>query len=83
MPVEGSRRFSEVSRLGAFPLVLPVLLAALATWVAWRNRRLALSLATAALLAFCVLTGLSMGWGYLPGAGAMLWALIVCLDAGS
>ena len=80
VPVETSRSFAEVSRTGALPLVVPVLLAALATWAAWQNKKLALSLATAALLAFCLLAGFSIGPGYVVGAGAMLWALLVRVD---
>ena len=80
IPREVSHRFSEVSRLGVFPLVVPVLLAAAATWAAWRNKRLALSLSTVALLAFCVLAGFSIGQGYIVGGGAMLCALLVRLD---
>jgi hypothetical protein len=76
-----SHRFSDVSRLGAFPLVVPVLLAAAATWAAWRNKRLALSLSTAALLAFCILAGFSVGGGYIVAGAAMLLALLARLDA--
>ena len=81
VPVETSRRFADISRWGAVPLVVPVLLAALATWGAWRDKRLALGLSTAALLAFCVLAGFSIGTGYLWGGTAMLWALLIRLDA--
>lgn len=81
VPVEVSRRFSDVSLLGAVPLAVPVLLAAAATWAAWRNKKLALSLSTAALLAFCILAGFSIGGGYIVGGAAMLWALLVRVDA--
>jgi hypothetical protein len=30
---------------------------------------------------FCVLAGFSIGRGYIPGGGAMLWALLVRFDA--
>ena len=79
--MEVSRRFAEVSRLGALPLIVPVLLAALATWAVWYDKKRALLLATAALLVFCVLAGFSIGPGYVPGGGAMLWALLVRFDA--
>jgi hypothetical protein len=81
VPVDVSRRFADISLLGAFPLAVPVMLAALATWAAWRNKKLLLLLATAALLAFCVLSGFSIGRGYVLGGGAMLWALLVRFDA--
>ena len=81
VPFEDSRRFADNSRLGALPLVVPVVLAAWATWAAWRNSRLSLSLSTGALVAFCILAGFSIGRGYLPAAGAMVWALLVRLDA--
>ena len=77
VPVEVSRRFADVSLLGAFPLVVPVLLAALATWAAWHNKKLVLLLTTGALLTFCVLAGFSIGGSYLLGGGALLWALLV------
>jgi hypothetical protein len=66
--------------LGAFPLVVPVLLAASAMWAAWRKHRLGLLLATSAFLAFCLLAGFSVGPAYILGGGAMIWALIVLLD---
>jgi hypothetical protein len=72
VPVEAVQTFADVSSLGAFPLVVPVLLAAFGTWAAWRSKKRALLLATAALLAFCVLAGFSIGGGYLVGGGAML-----------
>jgi hypothetical protein len=53
----------------------------LATWAAWRNKKLVLLLATTALLAFCVLAAFSIGAGYILGGGAMLWALLVRVDA--
>ena len=81
VPVEVSHTFAEVSLWGALPLVVPVLLAALAMWAAWRNKRLALLVSTAALLAFCVLAGFSIGRGYVLGGGAMVWALLVLFDA--
>jgi len=81
VPFDSYRRFADSSRLGALPLLMPVMLATLATWAAWRNKQLLLSLTTALLLAFCVLTGFSIGTGYFPAAGAMLWALLVRFDA--
>jgi hypothetical protein len=80
VPFDVSHRFAEVSGLGAFPLVVPVLLAASATWATWRKNRLGLALATSAFLAFCVLAGFSIGPAYILGGGAMIWALIVLFD---
>jgi len=80
VPVEVVHTFADVSGLGAFPLVVPVLLAAFGTWAAWRNKKRALLLATAALLAFCVLAGFTIGGGYLLGGGAMLLALLTALS---
>lgn len=80
VPFDVSHRFADVSALGAFPLIVPVLLAASATWAAWRKSRLGLLLATTLFLAFCVLAGFSVGPAYILGGGAMIWALIVLLD---
>ena len=81
VPFESYRRFADLSRLGALPLLIPVMLATLGVWAAWRNKQLLLSLTTAMLLVFCVLAGFSIGRGYFPAAGAMLWALLVRFDA--
>lgn len=83
VPFAGTHRFSERSLLGPLPLVVPVLLAGCAAWAAWRNRKITLSVATGALLAFCLLAGFSIGRGYIPGGGLMLWALLALFDAES
>lgn len=77
VPVESVRRFADISLFGPLPLIVPVVLAAFGTWAAWRNRRLPLLLATAALLVFCFVTGFSIGRGYVLGGGALLWALLI------
>jgi len=74
VPFEASYRFTEISLFGPLPLAVPVVMAGWATWAAWGNKRVALSLATAGLLAFCLLAGFSIGPAYVPAGGAMVWA---------
>jgi hypothetical protein len=55
------------------------MLAGCATLAAWYRKRLALSVATAVLLLFCLLAGFSIGLVYMPGGGLILAALTVLL----
>ena len=73
------RSFSEVSGLGVVPLVVPIVLVGLATWVAWRQRTLALGAITLMLGVFCFITGFSIGRAYVPIASVLLVATLVNL----
>jgi hypothetical protein len=77
VPIETTRRFADISLFGPVPLLIPVLLAGLATWGVWRRRRIAALIATALLLVFCFLAGFSIGPGYVVGAGAIVWSVLL------
>ena len=64
--------FSEVSGLGAVPLVIPILFAGLAAWAARRGQRVALGVAALLLTVFTFISGFSIGGAYIPAA----WLLI-------
>ena len=81
VPFQQTRRFADVSLLGATPLVVPVLLAAWGAFAAWRNRGWQLAVSTGLLAVFCFLGGFSIGSGYLPGAAGLVLAAVVRLDA--
>jgi hypothetical protein len=69
--------FSEVSGLGVEPLVIPIILVALATWAAWRQRTLLLGTLTLVFAAFSFITGFSIGAAYVPGVSALLVATLL------
>ena len=73
VPAVWEPSFSEVSGLGAVPLLIPVLFAALAAWAAWRGRPVTLGVAALLLAVFTFITGFSIGGAYIPAA----WLLIV------
>jgi hypothetical protein len=77
------RSFSEVSGLGIGPLIFPVFLSAIGAWAAWRHRGALLFLVTFVLLAFCVVSGFSIGLAYVPAGAALLWAALANLDGQS
>ena len=66
------RSFSEMS--GVTPLIIPVLIAAVAAWAAWRGHRATLGVAAFLLVAFTLITGFSIGATYLPADGLLLLA---------
>lgn len=72
--------FSDVSLLGVVPLIVPVLLAALAARAAWSGRRVTLGVAAVLLAVFTFISGFSIGGFYLPAAGLLVvaagWAAI-------
>ena len=73
--------FGDHSLLGPVPLLIPLVIAGVGVWGAWRGRWLPLAIATAIMLVFVVLTGFSIGSGYVPAVAALTWALIAQLDA--
>ena len=79
--IKGAQSFAERSALGPVPLLIPVLLAALGAWAIWRRRLLPAALAAGVLLVFTVLAGFSIGAGYVPAAGALVWAIIARADS--
>lgn len=68
---EKYERFQDVSYFGAVPLVVPVILASLATLAAWARRALVLFLLALMLTVYGFVTGFSIGSAYMP-AGAVL-----------
>ena len=83
VPVQTSRRFADVSLFGPAPLVVPVVLAGLATWAVWGGRSIAALVTIAILLLFCFVAGFSIGPAYLLGGGALAGALAIVLASPS
>lgn len=73
----GGNPFADVSLFGPAPLIVPALLAALATWAAWRRRRGWLVVATLLACVFTFASGFSIGGFYLPAAAALVFATLV------
>ena len=76
VPTVRYQSFSDVSLFGAAPLIVPVLIAAIAAWAAWRSRRVVLGFAAFLLVAFAFISGFSIGRGYLPASALLLAALL-------
>jgi hypothetical protein len=76
IPLESYRSFSDVSDFGALPLIIPVVLAVLATWAAWTGRKAILALATALIIGYSFITGFSIGSAYHPAAGILVLATV-------
>jgi hypothetical protein len=70
------RSFSEVSLFGPAPLMVPVLIAAVAAWAAWRSHRVVLGFAAFLLVVFTFISGFSIGAGYVPASGLLLAAVL-------
>jgi hypothetical protein len=75
-----SRSFADISALGPVPLIIPVLLTGISAFAVWRRRVTPAVIATVVLLAFVVLGGFSIGPGYLPAVGALIWAVVALSD---
>jgi len=73
--------FASESALGPLPLIVPVVLAGIATWSALRRHRWALISATVLLAFFTFITGFSIGLFYLPAAASLVVACVVALAA--
>jgi hypothetical protein len=73
----GDRSFSEVSLLGPAPLIVPVSIAAIGTWAALRSRRVVLGLAAFLLAVFTLISGFSIGRGYIPASALLVLAAIL------
>jgi hypothetical protein len=65
------RPFAEVSGYGALPLIVPVFIAIIATYAAFRGLRLVLALSMILFVVFTFITGFSIGGAYLPCAGLL------------
>lgn len=71
----GGRYFSEVSHLGAVPLVIPALISLFALWSIFKLKILMLTLATVLLSVFWLISGFSIGIAYTP---AVTLLVLVC-----
>jgi hypothetical protein len=78
-PIDRFRSFSDVSLFGPAPLILPVLIAGLATWAAWRTHRGVLGFAALLLAVFTSISGFSIGSGYLPASGLLVLAALLAM----
>jgi hypothetical protein len=79
----GYRCFSDVSLFGPAPLVVPVLIAAVAVWAAWRSRRVVLGFSAFLLAVFTFISGFSIGRGYVPASGLLVLAAVLAAFPGS
>jgi len=77
----GTQSFAEASALGPIPLLIPVLLAAIAAWAIWRRRILPAALAAGLLLVFVILAGFSIGAGYVPAVAGLIWAFVALAES--
>lgn len=73
--------FSSVSHLGTLPLIVPVVVAAIAAWSAFRNHRRVLLGATILLTLYSLVTGFSIGLFYMPAAGALVVATVLAFSS--
>jgi len=83
VPAVQSQPFSEVSLLGPAPLIVPVVISAVAAWAAWRSHRVVLGFAAFLLAVFTFISGFSIGAGYLPASGLLFLAAVVAPILGS
>lgn len=77
VPEVGYQSFSDISRFGPAPLIVPVLIATIGAWAAWRNRRVVLGFAAFLLAVFTFISGFSIGAGYLPASGLLMVAAVL------
>ena len=77
------RAFSDVSHFGAVPLIIPAVLALLATWAASRGSRIGLGVAALSFSGFTFVSGFSIGGAYLPAAGSLILATLFAMLLGS
>jgi hypothetical protein len=75
------RSFSDISRFGIFPLMVPVALAAGATWLAFGQHVVGLWLVTAIFGGYCLVGAWSIGLAYLPAAAGLFLTSILRMEA--
>lgn len=83
VPAVRYQTFSEVSHFGPAPVIVPVLIAAIGAWAAWRSHRVVLGFAAFLLAVFTFISGFSIGRGYLPASGLLLLAAVLAPFLGS
>jgi hypothetical protein len=75
----GSRYPSLIEALAM--ISVPAVVSSVGSWAAWRGRRWLLLVATAVVGLFSLVTGFSIGAGFVPSFGLLVWAFIASLDA--
>jgi hypothetical protein len=75
--------FSSISGCGALPLIIPVLIAALATWAALTRHTIVLGVAAGLLAGFAFLAGFSIGAAYLPPSAMLILAAAAAFAFGA
>jgi hypothetical protein len=70
------RPFLSVSMLGPAPLLIPILIAALAVRCVRRRARVGFFGTALLMVLFCFVTGFSIGSSYLPAAALLLLAIL-------
>ena len=75
--MEEYRSFSDVSQWGAAPLIVPIVLAAFATWAAWTGRKVFLALATVFIAGYAFVAGFSIGRAYHPAVVILVLATAI------
>src|SRR5579872_1380210 len=71
-PALDHKFFSDVSGFGALPLIVPVLIAIVATYAALRGLLQVLALLMVLFAVFAFITGFSIGGAFLPAAALLL-----------
>jgi hypothetical protein len=58
-------------------VLVPAVLAILATWAAWRRSRIGVGASALLVVAFTFVTGFSIGSAYVPAAGQLILAAVL------
>ncbi len=74
-----TREFSNISDLGATPLIIPVLITLIAIWSIFRFNIKILVIATVLLSVFWVLSGFSIGIAYTPAMVILVFVSVINL----
>jgi len=77
--VTTTRAFSEVSRSGIVPLIVPVLISLIAFWAILRDKNIGLIIATVLLSILWFLAGFSIGMAYTPAVILLVLGLVLKL----
>lgn len=80
-PIMRGGRHPELGEIAGM-VAVPMIGAALATWAAWRNRPVVVSIGAAVVGLFSVVTGFSFGWLFLPAVGLLVWGVFARVGSG-
>jgi hypothetical protein len=81
VPIMRGGRRPELGEIAGM-VAVPAIGAAVATWAAWRNRPVVLSIGAAVVGLFSFVTGFSIGRLFLPAAGLLVWGVVASLGSG-